>query len=380
MILLLLILLLQSVSGKAEQLEDLLQDTVLLQKCPLVCRDLEGRDFTECMNTCVLGDKYLYGLENCGLGCLTACFSSPQTESYISRLDIQDCFVSWETTGDSDCILVGEDVQGTYNILYQGDIKNYLFQDNNEEKWRSIILFLVGKTGLEDKRTIQFKHPLNCNSEMNEQTSLLLTQEKQPIRSIRLQGILLTSVICIIIISMISIILVWIRASLIAQQQQVRNRQVPTQDLRAPTQSKIPPKLHPIPSLSDRVNCCQHLSILVDPVTILIPGPALGPAPVSAPGPAPEAVLRSAPGSGRPGSAPKTSLGSAPGSGPVSAPGSGPGSAQGSAPISISSQEKKKPSVSTVFTYIRIEDIKIYEDFSLTKYNNLCSQFDSVSE
>ena len=375
MILLLLILLLQSVSGKAEQLEDLLQNTVLLQKCPLVCRDLEGRDFTECMNTCVLGDKYLCGLENCGLGCLTACFSSPQTESYISRLDIHDCFVSWETTGDSDCILVGEDVQGTYNILYQGNIKNYLFQDNNEEKWRRIILFLVGKTGLEDKQTIQFKHPLNCNSKMNEQTSLLLTQEKQPIRSIRLQAILLTSVICIIIISMISIILVWIRASLIAQQQ-VRNRQVPTQDLRAPTQSKIPPKLHPIPSLSDRVNCCQHLSIIVDPVTILIPEPALGPAPGLAPESAlvsaPESALVSAPGSGRPGSASKTS--------PGSAPGSGPGSAQGSVPISISSQEKKKPSVSPVFTYIRIEDIKIYEDFSLTKYNNLCSQFDSVSE
>ena len=332
MILLLLILLLKPVSGEAQQLEDLLQDTVLLQKCPLVCRDLDDKDFSECMHTCEQGDKYLCGLENCGLGCLTACFSSPQTESYISRLDIQDCFVSWETTGDSDCILVGENVQGIYNILYQGDIKNYLFQDNNEEKWRSIILFLVGKTGLEDKQTIQFKYPLNCNLEMNEQTSLLLTQEEQPIRSIRLQGILLASVICIIIISMISIILVWIRASLIAQQQ-VRNRQVPTQVLRAPTHSKISSKLHPISSLSAQVNCNQHLSILVDP------GPSLGPAP--------EAPLRSA---------------------------------QGSALISISSQEKQKPSVSTVFTYIRIEDIKIYEDFSLTKYNNLCSQFDSVSE
>ena len=298
--LILLLQLVQPLLSAPDQLEGLLQAALLQHKCPRVCEDLNGMEYNECMYTCVQDEEYLCGLETCGFGCLTACFSTVQTESYISRLDIDGCNVSWDIAGDSDFILVGEDVEGIYNILFQGKSRRFLTLENNEEKWRSISLLLIGKTGLEDKQTIQLKHPISCAIEIQgKQTQYFqVTQDDsqlpRTLGSVRVQGILIGLAVSILTFGVISIFYVCVRIEFITHptvhQTQTKPPVRPTQLPVYPTQTKLPalPNQIQIPASDEEA---FHSDVLSRPVA--------------------------------------------------------------------------------VSTYIRIEDIKIYEDFSLTEYNHI---------
>ena len=195
------ILLVSSELASTQGLVDLLKTRIENAQCNILCKGLVSPgEVSGCQHTCRLPENdrhFACGLENCDAGCQAACASTTATRSTLNWFRRDGCRVSWGTDSPRrrhshsnqhqrsrhtmHFILVGQDAWGKFNLLRAGNnINTFLFKSPNAGKWTRLVLFLVGKAGLEDRAVLPLGLPLDCHSEKPAATDLLSQTQQDP--------------------------------------------------------------------------------------------------------------------------------------------------------------------------------------------------------
>ena len=163
--------------------------------------------------------------QTCSEGCLTACFSSG-TKSAITWFRRDGCRVSWgskrekaqesSTWPNAHFILVGQDPWGKFNIIRSARNANtFVFTSPNSGKWTRLVLFLVGRTGLEDRAVMPLDLPLDCQQQQPQQDQHSVEKLKQESSSQSYDLIFAIAVVSMLVaaLAIIGIVLYQLRQS-----------------------------------------------------------------------------------------------------------------------------------------------------------------------
>ena len=167
-------------------------------QCNQVCGHLE--DYAACRTLCSAHyetKQLLCRLPTCDRACQTAC-ASHAMEHEVQEFTIDGCTLQWKTNTQtkSNSILTGQDYWGRFTVLYEGTgTDQYKLDAQTARQWRQFTVFVVGKSGLESRETIQLDTPVQCS-----QPSLPLAQPINKARTLAIVGSVIAVVIFMVLI------------------------------------------------------------------------------------------------------------------------------------------------------------------------------------